>query len=159
MPLWTNDKAPAWNKNAELIEGKGWVDGQTGELLVAANSFTALLNLPEISGIRIKGNKRIYVTTDVITFYVSTDESVTVTGVPSLTLSVNGTARVATYSAGSTTNQLEFTYTFVGADVATKGQFTMSSPMLLNAGTILDSDASPLDLAFTAPDLSGVAIN
>ena len=159
MPLWTNDKAPAWNKNAELIEGKGWVDGQTGELLVAARSFTTLLNIPEISGVKIKGNKRVFVTTDVITFYVSLDEDVIVTGVPGLTLDINGTAREATYSAGSTTNRLEFTYTFVGADVAAKGQFTMSSPMLLNAGTIIDGNASAAILTFTAPDISGVAIN
>ena len=53
---------------------------------------------------------------DVLTFAVTTSEAVTVTGTPTLTLDVGGTAMTATYAGGTGTTSLTFTATTSAGD-------------------------------------------
>ena len=53
----------------------------------------------------------IYTTSDVLTATVKFSGAVTVTGNPTLSLNIGGTAKNATYVSGSGTTELLFTYT------------------------------------------------
>ncbi|MBV8092477.1 MAG: hypothetical protein JO110_04440, partial [Acetobacteraceae bacterium] len=73
-----------------------------------------------------------------VTFTVSTSKSVMVAGTPSLTLNDGGTA---TYSSGSGTNALTFTYTVAGSDASVADLLVTG----LTGGTITDAAGNALD--------------
>jgi len=94
-----------------------------------------------------------------IPFTINLSEAVTVTGTPRIAVDVGGVTRYATYSSGSGTSALTFTYAMVAGDVDLDG-VTLSSPIDLNGGTIKDlagNDLSPL--TFTVPNTSNVKAN
>lgn len=90
---------------------------------------------------------------------VTLSEVVTVTGFPQIAVDVGGTTRYAVYSSGSGTNTLTFTLSPPAGDVDLDG-VTVSSPILLNGGTIKDTAGNDLaSLTFTPPNTSGIKIN
>lgn len=94
-----------------------------------------------------------------IPFTINLSEAVTVTGTPRIAVDVGGVTRYATYTSGTGTSALTFTYTMVAGDVDLDG-VTISSPIDLNGGTIKDlaeNDLSPL--TFTVPNTSNVKVN
>jgi hypothetical protein len=97
-----------------------------------------------------------------IPFTVNMSEAVTVNGCPAscprIAVDVGGTARYATYSAGSGTNTLTFTYQMVSGDVDADG-IVLSSPIDLNGGTIRDAAGNDASLIFVPPDTSGILID
>lgn len=97
-----------------------------------------------------------------VPFIVNTSEPVTVTttgGTPRLQLDVGGATRYATYTSGSGSAALTFTYTTQPGDLDLNG-ITVSSPLQLNGGTITDSGANALSpLTFTVPSTSGVLVD
>ncbi len=70
-----------------------------------------------------------------ISYVVTYDSAVNVTGAPSIAVDVGGTTRQAVYASGSGTTAITFTYTVVGADNDADG-VVASSPIVLNGGTI-----------------------
>lgn len=93
-------------------------------------------------------------------FVATFSKAVVVTGTPQITIGINGVAKTANYLSGSGSNQLTFRYTVVSADAATAGQFTVSSPLVLNSGTIKDVyDTALTPLTFTPPTVSSVVID
>jgi hypothetical protein len=78
---------------------------------------------------------------------------VTVSGAPSLRLTVGGAQRKAEYSFGSGYETLYFRYNIVAGD---DGSVAIASPIDLNGGSIRAADGTDAGLAFTPPDLSGV---
>lgn len=93
-----------------------------------------------------------------IPFTVTLSEVVTVTGTPEISVDVGGTARFATYSGGTGTNTLTFTLSPQSGDVDLDG-VTVSSPILLNGGTIKDAAGNDATLTFTPPDTSGIKVD
>jgi len=94
-----------------------------------------------------------------IPFTINLSEPVNVTGTPRIAVDVGGVTRYATYSSGTTTSALTFTYNMVAGDVDLDG-VTVSSPIDLNGGTIKDlagNDLTPL--TFTAPNTTNVKVN
>ncbi|MDD3021193.1 MAG: hypothetical protein PHX61_09500 [Alphaproteobacteria bacterium] len=95
-------------------------------------------------------------------FIVNMSEAVNVDttgGTPRIALDVGGVTRYASYSAGTGTSSLTFTYDAVAGDVDLDG-VTLSSPLDLNGGTITDLNGNPeTDLTFTVPNTSGVKID
>ncbi|OIN87265.1 MAG: hypothetical protein AUJ12_02560 [Alphaproteobacteria bacterium CG1_02_46_17] len=95
-------------------------------------------------------------------FIVNMSEAVNVDttgGAPRIALNVGGVTRYASYSAGTGTSSLTFTYDAVAGDVDLDG-VTLSSPLDLNGGTITDLNGNPeTDLTFTIPNTSGVKID
>ena len=96
-------------------------------------------------------------------FTVNFSKNVTVTGVPALTLELDGINnwRRAVYVSGTTTNELLFRYTTVPSDSDTNGialnsnwDFTLGS--LANAASASVSTSLPVPMI---PNLSGVLIN
>lgn len=93
-----------------------------------------------------------------IPFTISTSEAVNVTGTPRIAVDVGGVTRYATYTSGSGTNALVFTYAMVSGDVDLDGVI-LSSPIQLNGGTIKDLNGNDATLTFTVPNTSGVLVN
>lgn len=90
-------------------------------------------------------------------FTINMSEAVTVTGTPRIAIDVGGTTRYATYTSGSGTAALTFTYTVQAGDEDSNG-ITLSSPIDLNGGTIKDLANNDASLSFTVPNTSGIII-
>jgi hypothetical protein len=93
-----------------------------------------------------------------IPFTVNLSENVIVTGTPRVALNVGGTTRYATYTSGSGTSSLIFTYTMTIGDVDLDG-VTLISPLELNGGTLKDLNGNDASLTFTVPNTSNVRAN
>lgn len=93
-----------------------------------------------------------------VPFTINMSESVNVTGNPRISVDVGGQARYATYSAGTGTSALTFTYTMQPGDLDLDG-VSLSSPIDLNGGTIKDLNGNDAALTFTVPNTSNVKIN
>jgi hypothetical protein len=95
-------------------------------------------------------------------FTVNLSENVTVDttgGTPRIAVDVGGTTRYASYTAGTGTSALTFTYTATAGDVDLDG-VSVSSPVDLNGGTITDTAGNPLsNLTFTPPNTANVKVN
>lgn len=96
-----------------------------------------------------------------IPFTINLSKAVNVTGTPRIALDVGGITppRYATYTSGSGTSTLIFTYTMVAGDVDLDG-ISLAASIDLNGGTIKDlagNDLSPL--TFTAPNTTNVKVN
>ncbi|OFW95938.1 MAG: hypothetical protein A3J37_01555 [Alphaproteobacteria bacterium RIFCSPHIGHO2_12_FULL_45_9] len=119
---------------------------QTGKLIGFAFLLTCLFIYPASAATSLP-------------FTVNLSKAVNVTGTPRIAVDVGGVTRYATYSSGSGSSALTFTYAMVAGDVDLDG-VTVSSPIDLNGGTIKDlsgNDLSPL--TFTVPNTSNVKIN
>jgi hypothetical protein len=93
-----------------------------------------------------------------IPFTINLSEAVNLTGTPRIAIVVGGVTRYASYTSGSGTNTLVFTYTMVSGDVDLDG-VAVSSPIDLNGGTIKDIAGNNASLTFTPPNTSGVIVN
>src|SRR5439155_11044216 len=93
----------------------------------------------------------IYRATQNLDFTASYDESVVVTGIPTISLTVGSTARTASYTSGTSTPNLVFRYTVVSGDNDTDG-IIVASP--ISGGTIKDAAGNAAGLSFTEPDTS-----
>ena len=94
-----------------------------------------------------------------VPFTINMSEAVTVTGTPRIAVDVGGVTRYATYTSGSGSAALVFTYAMVAGDVDLDG-VSLSSPIDLNGGTITDLNGNPqTDLTFTVPNTSGIKID
>ena len=93
-----------------------------------------------------------------LSFTVNCNAAVTVTGTPSLPLTIGSTARNASYASGSGTTALVFTYTVQAGDTDTDG-IASASPLALNGGTIKDSGSTDAAWTFARPDTTAVLVN
>ncbi|MDY0028700.1 MAG: hypothetical protein RBR86_02030 [Pseudobdellovibrionaceae bacterium] len=89
-------------------------------------------------------------------------EAVTVntgSGTPRIAVNVDGQTRYATYSAGTGTSSLTFSYAPTIGDLDLDG-VALTSPIDLNGGTITDLNGNPeTNLTFTVPNTSGVKVD
>jgi len=87
----------------------------------------------------------------VISITVDFNKSVTVTGTPQLALNSGGTA---SYSSGSGTNTLTFTYTVAAGQNSADLDYTSTSALSLNGGTITGASGNAI-LTLPAPGATG----
>ena len=93
-----------------------------------------------------------------LNFAVTASKAVTVTGNPRVAIDVGGTTRYATYTSGSGTAALTFSYPVQAGDFDANG-IALVSPLQLNGGTIVDAVGNPAaNLSFTLPDTSGLKV-
>lgn len=93
-----------------------------------------------------------------LTFTVTANEPVIVTGTPRIAIDVGGVTRYATYASGSGTSALSFSYAVQPGDFDANG-IALTSPLQLNGGTMTDGGGNPAtDLAFTLPDTSALKV-
>ena len=92
---------------------------------------------------------------DAVTITLTLSEAVTVTGTPTLALNDGGTA---TYTGGSGTNALTFSYT-VGANDATVSALAITAVNLLNGAKINDVAGNSANLSAALVTFSGLQID
>jgi hypothetical protein len=105
-----------------------------------------------------------YIAAQDLDFTLEFDQPVTVSGLPLLTLDVNGSPRQAQYVSGSGSELITFRYTTVPGDVDPNG-ISVTGSINANAGDIVIT-AQPtisfftdLNNSFTVPNTSGIILN
>ena len=95
---------------------------------------------------------------DTLDMIVEFSEAMTVTGTPKMLLLLGSTTKEASYTSGSTTANLTFSYTVTSADSAPNGVVAFS-PIVLGSGTIKDASNNVPELTFTPPVMTGVIVD
>jgi hypothetical protein len=163
-----NGSAPATTWTVTATTGSG--DGTLGLNMTSQTGVSAPLNnlnftgevysldrtAPSISSVSGPTSGR-YRVGDNLNFTVQYSESVTVTGVPTIGLTIGAASRSASYFSGSGSGTLVFRYTVSLGDTDNDG-ITSSSPILLNGGTIQDAAGNNAGLSFSPPDTTGVLV-
>lgn len=100
-----------------------------------------------------------YIAGQTLTFQVTFDENVTVTGTPSLPLALDvGGAREATYVSGSGTTTLTFRYTVAAGDQDLDGP-ALGNAVASNGGTIADAAGNAASLTLNnVGNTSGIVV-
>ena len=96
------------------------------------------------------GSHNTYITNDTIQVAVAFSEAVAVTGTPQIGLTIGSNTRQASYSSGTNTATLVFTYTVVTGDEDTDGIATAANALGLNSGTIKDLSGTAATLTHSA---------
>ncbi|WP_274627603.1 DUF4347 domain-containing protein [Arvimicrobium flavum] len=109
---------------------------------------------PEVVSVQATSPDGGYKAGDTITLTMTFDQIVTVNGTPTLLLETGATDRVATYSGGSGTDTLTFTYTVLSGDVSADLDYQSASALALNGATIQSAD-SGRDAVLTLPAPGG----
>lgn len=138
------------------IDGDGDLDAlignRDGNLLVFINSANPVA---PVTSTTADGTYRVG---SVITLTVAFNENVIVNtsgGKPTLALETGAIDRFATYLSGSGTNTLTFRYTVKAGDSSADLDFTSTSALALNGGTIQDAAGNNAILTLAAPGATG----
>ncbi len=126
--------------------------GNSGSGIVTSGNYAIDTVRPTISSITSSTANGTYKLGDVISITVSFSEAVTVTGTPTLALNSGGTA---SYTSGSGTTVLTFTYTVENGENSTDLDYTDTNAMALAGGTINDLIGN--DATITLPTVGGVS--
>ena len=144
-----------------LTLASGSITGTQSGPLSATNAATVTSDqsAPTISTLTAPSNAT-YLPGNTLTFTATLNETVTVTGTPRIPITLGSTPRFASYSSGSNSRTLTFTYTIPSdiADLDLDG-ITVVSPAELNSGQIQDLFTNSItNLGFTVPTTTGVLI-
>lgn len=110
---------------------------------------------PTVTNITSSTANGVYKAGDTISIQLSFSEAVNVTGQPSLTLETGATDRVVTYTSGSGTATLVFSYTVQAGDMSADLDIASSAALLLNGGSIKDAAGNDAVLTLAAPGAAG----
>ncbi|WP_205961614.1 HYR domain-containing protein [Pararhodobacter oceanensis] len=107
-----------------------------------------------IAGVNASTADGIYAAGDLITVTLHFDAAVIVTGTPQISLNISPIARRLSYSGGSGSDRLTFTYTVQPGDSAANLDYS-STEILLNGGVIISVGGDVLQLILPTPGTSG----
>jgi len=110
---------------------------------------------PTVTGVTSSQANGTYVAGSSIDVTVSFSEVVTVTGAPQLLLETGSVDRNATYTTGSGSNTLSFSYTVQTGDASADLDFVSTTSLTLNGGTIKDGANNAATLTLPSPGQSG----
>lgn len=96
-----------------------------------------------------------YIPGSLISITVQFTEKVLVTGMPQITLETGTTDRVATYTSGSNSDTLIFSYTVQANDYSTDLDYISNAALTLSAGTIKDVAGNNAVLTLAEPGAAG----
>lgn len=106
---------------------------------------------PTVSGVTSSTANGAYKVGDTVSVQVNFSEAVTVTGTPQLTLETGTTDRTINYASGSGTSSLTFTYTVQAGDTTADLDYTTTTALALNSGTIKDAAGNNATLTLASP--------
>ncbi len=124
---------------------------------ILVNSIPAPQADPTITSINAPANNY-YTLNSNLNFIINTSENITVTGIPRLTLDINGTTKYAIYISGDGTQTLTFRY-IVENNIEDTDGIGLNNTIDLNSGSLKDSDENNLALTFNVPDLTNVKVD
>jgi len=128
------------------IAGTGTADSSNYAIDTAA---------PSVTGVNASTADGTYRVGDTIAIQVSFNESITVTGLPQLTLETGSTDQVATYATGSGSSTLVFNYTVQAGDTTLDLDYLAANALALNGGTLRDAAGNDAALTLPAPGAAG----
>ena len=123
----------------------------------AANSLGANKNIiidgvaPTVSSVTASNANGTYKIGDVLSVQVDFSKTVTVTGIPQLTLETGATDRTINYASGSGTSTLTFSYTVVSGNTSADLDYVATNSLSLNGGTIRDTAGNAATLTLPVP--------
>ncbi|RYE20461.1 MAG: T9SS type A sorting domain-containing protein, partial [Sphingobacteriales bacterium] len=123
----------------------------TGTYTIPSGHFAAVAVSPTISGVNSSTANGTYKIDDVISIQVNFSATVTVTGTPQLTLETGTTDRTINYISGSGTSTLSFSYTVQAGDISSDLDYTSTTALTLNGGTISDGSGNNAVLTLSTP--------
>jgi len=130
-------------------------DAQNNEASTSQSNNTATLNdntvptVTSVSSVTANGTYYIGSMVQVTTIF---SEEVLVTGTPQITLKTGTTANsVVNYASGSGTNTLTFNYTVASGDTTSDLDYTATTSLALNSGTIKDAAGNVATLTLASP--------
>jgi len=132
--------------------------GSTTAVLVDA-VVAADTTAPTIYGVYAQTANGTYAAGDQIVIDVAFDETVTVTGTPQITLETGATDRLASYTSGSGSQALTFTYTIQAGDTAADLDYISTAALALNGGSIKDAASNDATLTLPALGVGSLAVN
>ncbi len=130
------------------IDGDGDLDAFTG---FSNGEIAFFRNTAPVLGLNSTNANGTYTVGDIITLTVTFSEVVDVTGSPLLQLETGTTDRFATFTGGSGTDTLTFSYTVELGDSSPDLDALSASALTLNGGTIQDVDGNHAILTLAAP--------
>ena len=98
-----------------------------------------------------------YVPGQYLSFALTFNEAVSVSGTPRLTLTIGSATRYANYLSGTGTTTLNFRYSVQSGDADPDG-IVVASPIDLNTGGLQDAATNQASLTYTAPNTSLVIV-
>ena len=107
--------------------------------------------IPTVTGVTSTTSDGSYKQGDVIAITVGFSEVVNVTGTPQLTLETGSSDAVVDYSSGSGSNTLTFNYTIGAGEISRDLDYTGTSSLALNNGTIKDAALNAATLTLASP--------
>jgi len=91
-------------------------------------------------------------------FIINYNTLINVVGSPRMAIDIGGSVVYATYTSGSGSMALTFSYNVTALDLDTDG-ITLSSPLELNGGNFTVPSLGEVDLDFNLPNTSGILVN
>jgi hypothetical protein len=137
-------------------------DNVAAQLALPAATGIATIQVGAATASTLAFDKTTYITGNVLALTATFNEAITVTGVPQITISVNGTNRLASYVSGSGTTALVFNYTVVSGDSATATHVSIgnSGNIGLNSGTLKNATGVSASVAVPNPtNINSVTFN
>jgi len=110
---------------------------------------------PTVSTVSSSKNDAAYKVGESIPINMNFDDKVYVTGTPQLTLETGTTDAVVDYSSGSESTTLTFNYTVASTHNSSDLDYTSTSALALNSGTVKDSLGNAATLTLPAPAATG----
>ena len=124
--------------------------GAAGSL--GANKNIVINTTPTVTNVTSTTANGTYGVGSVISITVTFSNTVVVTGTPLLALNSGGTA---SYSSGSGTSTLTFTYTVASGQNSPDLDYTSTTALTLNGGTIKDTGTDAASLTLPSPGAAG----
>ena len=125
---------------------------------MAVSSFTIDTNSPAVTSVSSSASNGSYKLTDNITVQVTFNENVIVdnsSGNPRIELETGSSDRYANYVSGNSTSVLSFLYSVQSGDNSSDLDYTFTSSLSANNGSIRDNASNNADLTLPAPGSSG----
>ncbi|MCK5923718.1 MAG: hypothetical protein KAG66_22480, partial [Methylococcales bacterium] len=139
--------------------------GNTANLILpavgAAGSLSASKTLvidgvmPAISTVSSNAADSTYIIGDTLLIVATFSEAVLVSGTPQLKLETGAADAVADYNTGSGTALLSFQYIVAAGDNSADLDYTITTALALNSGTITDAAGNVADLTLQTPGSTG----
>ncbi|GAA3567052.1 hypothetical protein GCM10022265_16050 [Marinobacter xestospongiae] len=143
--------------NSDITDSRGNGNGNNGYTpdYQAGDLHTADRVAPDVVGVTSTSPDGGYGVGDTITLTVNFSEAVAVTGAPELLLETGTTDRTATYSSGSGTDTLSFTYMVQAGDRSADLDYVSTTALNLAGGTIKDLAGNDASLTLPTPGSTG----
>ena len=130
-------------------------DADDYEASTSQNNNTATLNdntVPTVTSVSSVTANGTYYIGSVVQVTTVFSEEVLVTGTPQITLKTGTTANsVVNYASGSGTNTLTFNYTVASGDTTSDLDYSATTSLALNSGTIKDAAGNVATLTLASP--------